>query len=114
MSKKLGTTKVLASGLEKNKSVTSLNLNQNLIKDKGAVAIASALTKNNTLTELDLSGNSITDNGAKALLQAVQSDNKTLKRLSLWNNPISQTLLDKFESIFEKRNKDDENDQDIM
>jgi hypothetical protein len=77
----------LASGLQTNTTLTSLNLEFNGIGTAGATALATALQTNTTLTSLDLGGNDIGDAGATALATALQT-NTTLTELILYGNNI--------------------------
>lgn len=58
--------------------LTYLDLAQNGIGDKGAVALAEALKLNTTILKLDLSGNAIDVDGAAALADAIAL-NETLE-----------------------------------
>ena len=51
--------KFLNIGLEKNNSLTKLDLSKNNIGDNGMNSLSIALEKNNSLTKLDLSWNKI-------------------------------------------------------
>jgi hypothetical protein len=65
-------------------SLTQLNLNGKVIRDKGAADIAAALATNSTLTQLNLSSNAIGDAGAEAIAAAL-ANNSALTRLDLRN-----------------------------
>ena len=54
---------MMASALKNSKTLISLNLRGNLIKDEGLDHIADALFYNQILEELDISLNEITPNG---------------------------------------------------
>ena len=62
--------KALATALEKNTTLVSLDLYANNIGDEGAKALAPALEKNTTLVTLNLDRNRIGAEGAKALATA--------------------------------------------
>jgi hypothetical protein len=47
----------MAAALERNSTLTSLNLKENGIGTNGATAMAAALERNSTLTSLDLKAN---------------------------------------------------------
>ena len=70
--------KALAAALEKNATLTKLQLDGNSVGDVGASALASALEKNTTLTELGLAWNSVGEAGASALASALEK-NATLR-----------------------------------
>ena len=62
----------LASMLQSNNTLTSLDLSRNKIGAEGAKALASMLQSNNTLTTLDLYFNKIGAEGAEALASKLQ------------------------------------------
>jgi len=67
-----------------NTSLTILDLSSNIIQD-GIVALEHALSQNKTLTTLDLHNNLIGNAGAKSLAQVILN-NTGLKKLVLSNN----------------------------
>ncbi|KAK5809251.1 hypothetical protein F5H01DRAFT_394807 [Linnemannia elongata] len=79
--------KALAEALKTNKALTTLNLRLNSIGSYGAMALAEALKTNKTLTTLNLVGNSIGSDGAKALAEALKTS-KNLTTLNLESNSI--------------------------
>ena len=79
--------KTLAAALEKNHTLTQLNLGCSDIGDEGGKALAEALAKNQTLTSLSVSSNKICDAGAKALALALEK-NQTLISVDLSFNRI--------------------------
>ncbi|CAF1592671.1 unnamed protein product, partial [Didymodactylos carnosus] len=79
---------VLAEALKVNKTLTTLNLENNEISVRGGEALAEALKVNKTLTTLNLAGNQISDGGGEALAEALKM-NKTLTTLDLARNQIS-------------------------
>lgn len=79
--------KTLVSALETNKTLITLNLRGNDIRDEGALALSSALRINKTLTTLGLRYTNIEDNGALALASVLEI-NKTLTTLDLSDNDI--------------------------
>ncbi|MDA9573926.1 hypothetical protein N9R48_03280, partial [Rickettsiales bacterium] len=79
--------KAIADALKRNTTVTKLDLGYNQIGDKGAKAIAGALERNTTVTELDLIFNQIGVEGTKAIADALRV-NKTLTYLKLRSNGI--------------------------
>lgn len=76
---------ILASALEGNQSITSLNLGCNFIHDNGTIALAESLKKNKTLTALNLFNNFIADRGASALVNLLENNN-TLTLLYIATN----------------------------
>ena len=69
------------------RSLTTLKLSLNELKDEGASKLCAILTKNWTLTALDLSNNMITDAGARAVGKSI------LKNTSLVNLSLSWNLI---------------------
>ena len=63
------------------------DLHNNNVGDAGAASLASALEKNATLQTLDLVGNEVGDKGAASLESALEK-NTTLQRLSLGHNKV--------------------------
>lgn len=74
--------------------LTSLDLSDNSIGDKGFTAIAQSLSGNYNLQRLDVGGNAITDDGASALAKLLERlshrspTEKQLKHLGLQRNKI--------------------------
>ena len=66
-----------------------------------AKALATALEKNTTLGSLDLDVNTIGDEGAKALATALEK-NRSLERLYLYANFIGKEGIDALTSVLEK------------
>ncbi|AAY62181.1 leucine Rich repeat family protein [Rickettsia felis str. Pedreira] len=75
--------------MKKSKSITTLNLNNNEITDKGAIAIAEALKINNTLQSLKLMDNKIGNEGIKRIACAL-IENTTLTSLNLMDNNTTE------------------------
>lgn len=73
----------ITKGLETNKSLTELNLNQNDISPAGAKAISKALAVNTSLKELTLFGNNIGSEGISDMAEALSKNTHT--SLSLLN-----------------------------
>jgi len=74
--------------LKNNLSINHLDLINNKIDNKGAMAIAEVLKKNIAITELYLSCNPIGDEGAVALAQALETNFSLIKlKLSFEENP---------------------------
>jgi Ran GTPase-activating protein (RanGAP) involved in mRNA processing and transport len=68
-------------------SLKKICLENNLIKDKGAVSLSKVLEENDTLLSLYLENNLITEIGAKAIAKMLRNKVK-LSKLNLNNNPI--------------------------
>ncbi len=88
----------LGRALEKNKTVTTIDLRCNELGIIGAMAIRSALEFNKTLTTIYFSCNEIGDDGAAALARALET-NKTLTTLDLSFNQISSDHLQKISNF---------------
>ena len=71
------------------KKAFKLRLQKNKITGKGAAILANALYNNTTLTEFYLSKNQIGDIGVHALAQILSVNNSTLKVLDLYSNFIT-------------------------
>jgi hypothetical protein len=78
----------LAGALGGHATLTSLILNSNMIGEVGAASLATALTRNNTLTSLALYSNSIGATGAASLARVLQQHNSTLSSLNLRGNAM--------------------------
>ncbi|KAF9951867.1 hypothetical protein BGZ72_006690, partial [Mortierella alpina] len=78
---------LLAEALKANSTMTTLHLSNNAIGDNGTQALSVALKTNLTLTTLRLDHNSIGDDGAQALSEALKV-NSTLTSLDLKGNSI--------------------------
>lgn len=81
-------TSVLATVLQYDHSITTLDLSCNKIDDIGIQALADALQVNHSLTTLDLSYNQLGSNFGQILANALQV-NPSLTTLVLSNVPIS-------------------------
>ena len=64
----------MAAALEKNTTLTSLDLFENYIDEEGAASVAAALEKNSTLTSISLDGNNIGAEGAAILAAALEKN----------------------------------------
>ena len=80
----------LSKALKANSSLTDLNLEGNSIGDAGASSLSKALKANSSLTNLNLSLNSIGDAGASSLSKALK-ENFSLADLNLSCNRIGDT-----------------------
>jgi Ran GTPase-activating protein (RanGAP) involved in mRNA processing and transport len=78
---------VLAEALT-NSALVSLDLNRNDINELGAKAIATALEKNNTLTSLNLSFCSIAETGGQSVIHAL-ANNHALTFIDLSQNNLN-------------------------
>ena len=81
--------RALAAALEKNSTLTSIDLSYNNIGDEGVASMAAALEKNSTLTSIDLRANDIGVEGAASLAAALEK-NSTLTSLDLQLNEIGE------------------------
>ena len=63
--------------LEINRSIETINLSSNLIKDDGAQYLSEAINNNQILSNINLANNSISIDGANNLSKALE--NKTYK-----------------------------------
>jgi len=59
----------MSEALQRNSTLTSLDLGGNGVGDSGAERLAEALQRNSTLTSLDLRNNEVGDSGAEAMQQ---------------------------------------------
>ena len=64
----------MAAALEKNTTLTSLELFENYIDEEGAASVAAALEKNSTLTSINLVNNKIGDEGVAILAAALKKN----------------------------------------
>merc|ERR1712118_130916 len=64
----------VAAALEKNSTVTSLDLGGNTIGDKGAESIVAALEQNRTVTAVDLNHNNIGAQGAMGIAATLEKN----------------------------------------
>lgn len=85
----------LAATLLVNKTLTTLDLSSNSLRDNSATAIAEALQGNTTLTTLNFHGNKITDAGAVAIADAI-ANNQSLQELDLSNNRYTDITANAF------------------
>jgi len=91
---------LITSSLQKNSSLTHLDIGHNFAKDKGATAVSQLITINKTLEVIKFKFSFITETGLLVLAQAIAGLSETkLKTLALANNPISQKVLEKFVAI---------------
>ena len=81
---------MVAAALEKEVSVTTVHLSDNMIGDIGATAISKALETNKTVQHLFVNENRIGDPGASAFATALEH-NETLLTLSLASNQVKDT-----------------------
>jgi len=91
----------IATAIEKNSTLTQLDLSGNNIGDLGVDAIAKSIAKNSALTSLHLGYNLISDEGGKSIAYIIEN-NSTLTSLILWKNDISTDGGEKIEISLEK------------
>ena len=91
----------LAVALEKNSTVTSIDLSNNGIGAKGAGSLAAVLAKNSSLTSISLYWNGIGDEGAASLAAALER-NSTVKRINLDSNGIGDNGIVELAAVLEK------------
>lgn len=90
---------IIASALENNRLVEALELRNNFICDSGVQAFAHALSiDRSALQRLDLNGNAITDIGARLLVDMLRT-NKTLLKLTLSFNRITNEGMEMFVNV---------------
>lgn len=80
-------TRILASQVAYNKTLTNLHLSRAQIKDEDGKDIAKILFNNTTLRKLELEGNNLGPHTAKVLASALRI-NKTLQYLDLESNQL--------------------------
>ena len=82
--------------------ITEINLENNCIQDRGAIAIAEALKNNKTVVKLNLKSNSIGDDGAAAIIMALNNNNgKGPLGLFVFDKFFSEPEIDNSQSISE-------------
>ena len=77
----------ISQALMVNQTLLELYMKGNDIKDEGITAIAGSLS-NSSITELDVGRCGITFTGVRSLAAAL-STNQNIRRLMLWDNPIT-------------------------
>ncbi|MDF2965852.1 MAG: FBox-LRR protein [Rickettsiaceae bacterium] len=95
---------LLLEALEKNTSITSLDLSSNVLKDYGVERLAKVLANNSCLTKLthlNLSNNEITSEGASKLLN-VLADKLTIKSLDISDNEVDKSFYETLAKCLEK------------
>jgi len=85
---------VLTDALKQNFTLVNLTLAGNQIKDVGAKSLADLLRTNSTLIDLCLEDNIISDLGMVALCETLEQYNRTLKKLWVNNNIISDQSVE--------------------
>lgn len=93
--------KTLATALEKNKTLETLEIFQIGVEDEEMEALAVALENHPTLTRFDITGNdTVQDKGALRLAQALKS-NRVLTHLSYVRNKLHSSGMSSFLSFLE-------------
>jgi hypothetical protein len=87
-------TRLLTDALMQNFTLINLTLAGNQIKELGAKSLAVLLRTNSTLIDLSLEDNIIGDNGMIALCETLEQYNRTLKKLWVNNNNISDKSVE--------------------
>ena len=77
--------KAVAAVLERNTSVTSIDISAHCVRDKEAKVIAAALKMNHSIKHVDLSHNLIGLKGGEALAAALQV-NQSVTSMNMWMN----------------------------
>ena len=77
----------ISQALMVNQTLLELYMESNQIGDDGIIAIAASLN-NSSITELNVDGCGISVVGVRSLAEAISS-NQNIRRLWLWNNPIT-------------------------
>ena len=88
-----------------NCNLEKLNISKNKIADDGARYILDGIANNTTLTSLNLSSNSITDIGGGEFVDQLDNKNRTLLRLDLSGNQISESRMRVLDILLKHRNK---------
>ncbi|KAI9365955.1 hypothetical protein DFJ73DRAFT_152358 [Zopfochytrium polystomum] len=81
----------LAQALQKNKTLTELQLRGIRISNQSAEALAAALSEHPSLKVLDLSDNRIGSDGSRAISQALSKNKSNISSLNLSGNAIGNT-----------------------
>lgn len=82
--------KILAKVLEKNTTITGLNLSDTDLCSETCHDLAGVLRINTSIIDLNISGNRHSHEGLSCLLMVLKDENKTLKHLNMGHN-ITQT-----------------------
>lgn len=82
-----------------NRSLTAINLQDNQIGDKGAVALASVLEYSETLGMLDIRTNEITNSGCDAIATALSKSAAPFIDLDIRSNKMDADVNSKFEDL---------------
>ena len=77
-----------------NKSVTSVDLGDNIIGDEGVEKLIEHLKSNKTIKHLGLCNNNITSNGANHLSKLFSLNHTTVNSIELSNNPLKDEGVD--------------------
>jgi Ran GTPase-activating protein (RanGAP) involved in mRNA processing and transport len=82
------------------KKCSILDLNSNHITYQGAIILSKALINNITLEQLYLTNNSIFDQGIQSLAQVLSNENRSLKKLGLELNNITDEGVEYLSTMF--------------
>ncbi len=97
----------IAEALKINKSVTSVQIENNNIGDEGAIALAESLKVNKSVTNICLWNNDIGEEGAKALVEALKI-NTSITEIDLISENIGKAevnVRNKIEQYIERNKK---------
>ena len=88
--------------LERNTTLTTLNLGYNRLGDVAGAAVAGALERNTTLMTLDLRGNDLGEVGGAAVAGALER-NTTLTTLNLEDNGVHGDTMERVDLLLSGR-----------
>lgn len=89
----------IASALELNSTLIEIDLSYNYIQDIGAIAIANALKINTDLQVMYLNFNTIGTNAAILISNILLSNNDTITKFYLNDNPIEKNGIIKLKNV---------------
>jgi Ran GTPase-activating protein (RanGAP) involved in mRNA processing and transport len=88
----------LCQGLQRNGSISSIDLSWNRFGDEGARCIAALLERNSVISSLDVSDCGITDEGARAIAAAL-THNTSITELETDGNEVGMDLRDEIKFL---------------
>jgi len=94
----------LAMALRENRSIETVILNECEIDCAAAMALATGLEGNETLKTMNLWDNNIEDEGGKALAEALLKNGSALETLNLWGNKIGDEGAKAFADMLRENN----------